>query len=226
VSSSLRDVVAAGKLAVTESGRLVAIEEVQAAERAALASVAAHHRRAPLDPGIPREHLRGEILPHAAADVFRLVLSRLDARGALVQERDVVRLPGFVLAAAAGDADALAALEASFRDGGLNPPSLDDALGRLGIAAARAEPLLAHLVRQGRLRRIGGTLLFHEAVLEELCERVRALPPARTTLSVGEFKDLVGTSRKFAIPLLEHLDARRVTARAGDVRRILPRPAR
>jgi len=40
-------------------------------------------------------------------------------------------------------------------------------------------------------------------------------------LSVLQFKDLTGISRKYAIPLLEYLDRERVTRRAGDERLIL-----
>jgi selenocysteine-specific elongation factor len=46
---------------------------------------------------------------------------------------------------------------------------------------------------------------------------------ARTskTIAVGTFKDLFGVTRKNAIPLLEYLDEKRVTRRAGNVRQIL-----
>jgi selenocysteine-specific elongation factor len=40
-------------------------------------------------------------------------------------------------------------------------------------------------------------------------------------LTVAEFRDLLNTSRKFALPFLEHLDAARVTLRLGDARKFL-----
>ncbi|MCS6949915.1 MAG: SelB C-terminal domain-containing protein, partial [bacterium] len=36
--------------------------------------------------------------------------------------------------------------------------------------------------------------------------------------SVGEFRDLTGSSRKFVVPLLEYFDSVRLTRRVGDVR--------
>jgi selenocysteine-specific elongation factor len=40
-------------------------------------------------------------------------------------------------------------------------------------------------------------------------------------MTVAEFRDLLGTTRKFALPLLEHLDANRITLRVGDIRKLL-----
>jgi selenocysteine-specific elongation factor len=45
-----------------------------------------------------------------------------------------------------------------------------------------------------------------------------ALLRERKEIAPGDIKDLLGISRKYAIPLLEHLDARRITARAGEKR--------
>jgi selenocysteine-specific elongation factor len=40
------------------------------------------------------------------------------------------------------------------------------------------------------------------------------------TLTVAEFRDLFQTSRKYALALLEHLDAKRITIRDGDYRKL------
>ena len=41
------------------------------------------------------------------------------------------------------------------------------------------------------------------------------------TMSVGDFRDLLGLSRKYLIPLLEHLDRKKVTRRVGDARLVI-----
>ena len=50
---------------------------------------------------------------------------------------------------------------------------------------------------------------------------MRGLKSKNPKLGVGEFKNLTGVTRKFAIPLLEYLDRQRVTRRVGDERTIL-----
>jgi selenocysteine-specific elongation factor len=78
------------------------------------------------------------------------------------------------------------------------------------------------LVREGVVVDVGGILFAASAV-----DRARALVgsyvSAHESLSVGEARELLGTSRKYAVPLLEHFDREGVTRRRGDVRVAGPR---
>ena len=78
-------------------------------------------------------------------------------------------------------------------------------------------------VDRGRLVRIVDGRLFHAEALESLRGRVRAYASTSSTMDVATFKDLAGVTRKNAIPLLEQLDAERVTRRVGNVREIVAR---
>jgi selenocysteine-specific elongation factor len=60
---------------------------------------------------------------------------------------------------------------------------------------------------------------LHASWLDEVVAKIRST--GRKELNVGEFKDLTGLSRKFAIPLLELLDEMGVTRRRGATREIL-----
>jgi selenocysteine-specific elongation factor len=61
-------------------------------------------------------------------------------------------------------------------------------------------------------------------LLEELQRRLWRKRAQNPTIDISEFKDLSGTTRKNAIPLLEHFDQVHVTRRDGNVRVILPPP--
>jgi selenocysteine-specific elongation factor len=95
---------------------------------------------------------------------------------------------------------------------------------RAGLNAATADKLVALLVRQRTLVRLG-TLVFHHEALARLKEETRALkasaPEGRAMVDVATFKAKYDVSRKYAIPLLEYLDRERVTRRAGDERIVL-----
>jgi selenocysteine-specific elongation factor len=70
-----------------------------------------------------------------------------------------------------------------------------------------------------RSRGLAGAPVFHGAVLAGLRGKLAARKGQR--LSVPQFKELAGVSRKYAIPLLEYLDRERVTRREGDERLVL-----
>ena len=65
--------------------------------------------------------------------------------------------------------------------------------------------------------RIGDELIYLPEQIEEIVQRLSDLPDRFT---VADFRDAYGFSRKYAVPLLEYLDGRRVTIRDGDFRTV------
>ncbi|HUO70210.1 MAG TPA: selenocysteine-specific translation elongation factor [Solirubrobacteraceae bacterium] len=108
------------------------------------------------------------------------------------------------------------ALEQRLRDAGFEPP-LDAELDPDDLAALRDA---------GRAVRVGRSLHFHADALAEIRERVIAVAIASGgAITLAQLRDELGTSRKFAQALLEHLDSERVTIRRGD-EHVLRRRAR
>jgi selenocysteine-specific elongation factor len=174
------------------------------------------HRANPLLPGIGKEDLRARQL--AGAPAFLLDALLAEARE-LAAEGDAVRLRSHRVSLKEDEEQARAAIERAFEQAGLATPALADTLARSGVEPARARSLLAILLREKKLVRIGDDLAFHHTAIENLRAMLAARRPAR--FNVSDFKDWTGVSRKYAIPLLEYLDRERVTRREGDERVIL-----
>lgn len=100
----------------------------------------------------------------------------------------------------------------------LQPAAYEDVASAIRRAAA---PGLAHaldaLCARGEIERVGPHL-YRRSQLDAVESRTARALRDRGRITASEFRDLVGTSRKFAIPLLEWLDARGVTRREGDFR--------
>ena len=177
------------------------------------------HRAQPLRGGMSREELR---MRAANADerVFAHVLGALDAEGAVRVDRDKVRLAAHELRLSAVQQTAVDRLEREFREAAAAPPSAEEALGRAGLAGDEEHELFQLLVESRKLVRVKESLFFHAAALEAIQDKLVALLRERKEIGPGDVKDLLGISRKYAIPLLEYFDARRVTTRVGE-RRVL-----
>jgi selenocysteine-specific elongation factor len=177
------------------------------------------HRAQPLRPGMSREELRGR---GGGADerVFAHVLSALDAEGAVRVDRDKVRLGSHEVRLSAEQQAALDRVEREFRDAHASPPSPAEALGRAGLRGDEEHDLFQVLLESRRLVRVKESLFFHAEALEAIQEKLVALLRERKEIGPGDIKDLLGISRKYAIPLLEFFDARRITSRVGE-RRVL-----
>ncbi|HXO62290.1 MAG TPA: selenocysteine-specific translation elongation factor [Candidatus Acidoferrales bacterium] len=179
-------------------------------------------RENPLVPGITREELRSSIGRRVKPEVFRAALAELVAQKKLEVQGEIVKRAGSAITLQPDEEAAKGKIEAVFRAGGLAVPALKDVLAGLSVEPKRAEKLLHILLREKSLIRVSPELIFHQAALTHLKERLSAYKKAEgERISVPAFKDLTGITRKYAIPLLEYLDRERVTRRAGDERVIL-----
>jgi selenocysteine-specific elongation factor len=174
------------------------------------------HQQNPLLAGMPKQELRSREL--AGAPPF-LLDALVEEAPDIVSEGEVVRLAAHRISLKQDEEQAQNAIEKAFQEAGLAAPAVPEVLARSGVEPARARTLLQILLRQGRLVRVSEELVFHRATLDALRSTLAGRKGER--LSVIQFKDLAGVSRKYAIPLLEYLDRERITRREGDRRVVL-----
>ncbi len=155
-------------------------------------------------------------LSPAAVDGWIAVLA---ASKKLALDGDRIAPPGARAADLEGAAASFAAkIEAAYRAAAFEPPKLSDLAANVGTKAAVVDGLVSHLVKSGILVRLSPDLVVHRdvsAAAEKKLESVRG-----QTLGVAGFRDLLGLTRKTLIPLLEHFDAKKLTRRSGDVRKV------
>jgi selenocysteine-specific elongation factor len=177
------------------------------------------HRAQPLRAGMSREELRGRA-GGVEERVFAHLLSTLGAEGVVKAERDKVWLATHEIRLSPEQKQAVTRLEASFLDAEAAPPSAEEALGRAGISGTDEHPLFQLLLETRTLVRVKESLFFHARALDAIQDKLVTMLRERKEIGPADIKDLLGISRKYAIPLLEYFDSRRVTARVGE-RRVL-----
>jgi selenocysteine-specific elongation factor len=176
---------------------------------------------APHPAGLSRERLLGA-LPGTGGEVLDEALTRLLAAGTVRQHGGILAVPRPDADRARARSEALLAsdLADALRRGGLTPP--DAAAIAAGLEGKRA---LDRLVREGVAVRAHDrvqkrVILFHQEAVEEAQRRLAPLLARPPGLLVSEVGSALGISRKFSVPLLEHLDHIRFTRRIQN-RRIL-----
>ena len=220
----LQDLVARERVLVVDREWYVHTETVERLAREAATELATFHAREPLKPGMSKEELRTR-LGGLEERVFLALLDRFAAAGILVVDKDKVRGAAHVVRLTPAQQAASDRLEEEFRVAGAAPPTLEEAFAKLGLTGPSAQAMAQLLVDGRRLVRIREGLYFHTEPLQAAVERVLAFLRERHEITPQDIKDLLGVSRKYAIPLLEWLDAQRLTVRVGD-RRVLRDGAR
>ena len=105
-----------------------------------------------------------------------------------------------------------------------NTPRIDELYARFSrYAPERINRVLAYLVENGTVARLRDDVLFHKDAVREASDIITQAIRERGPIEAAQFRDLVGGSRKYVIPLLEHLDSLGVTRRDGN-KRVLRQP--
>ncbi|HEX8135831.1 MAG TPA: selenocysteine-specific translation elongation factor, partial [Actinomycetes bacterium] len=209
--------------AATEAGRVLRTRTLawtagafQNAKAAVLDAVERHHRAEPLAPGLPAEAARAAALhppgrpPLATAAAGAEVLEALLADGQLAADGPVVRLPGHGVRLDPAQRAVRDRVEAAVAAGGVEVLT-EAALAELGADRR----MTAVLVRLGVLVAIAPGLYLGRVTLERAVEELRRAFPGGRRFAATEAKEALGTTRRSAIPLLEHLDRSGVTIRLG-----------
>jgi selenocysteine-specific elongation factor len=198
-------------------------EAWEAAAAAILAAVEAHHQADPSSPGLPAEAARTALRAPAGAfgrpawpaAAGAEVVEVLVAEGGLVADGPVLRRPGHGVRLDPAQRALRARVEAVLEEAGVGLLSEAD-LRELG-ADRKATALL---VRLGVLAAIAPGGWLGRTALEEAVATLRRSFSDGRPFSAGEAREALGTTRRTAIPLLEHLDRTGVTVRQGDLRRL------
>ena len=167
--------------------------------------------------GIPKGELKSLLAREIEGTVFDEALNQLLADRTLRTDQDKIALPDSGPTFAPDQVRALEAIERSLDAAGFQVPDMAQLL-RDVPASARPSELARYLVESGRAVRVTSDLYYPAARWAEVEARVRGHFSQKPALTMGEFKDLIQVSRKYAVPLLEHLDRLGITRREGDLR--------
>lgn len=214
----LGELAAAGRAVLLSGGEYALSAEAYRVLTARVSALLSDfHRRFPLRRGRPREEVRA-LWPALDVRASNALLERLEADGVVRLEQGVAALAGYRPSLSEADERALRALEAAYREAGLSPPAPAEAAAALGIADPGE--LLNRLLDTGVLVKAGEDLYFHRDALAAAAQAVRRHLEARGSMTMAEMRDLLGTTRKYAVPLGEYFDRIRLTRRTGDARRL------
>jgi selenocysteine-specific elongation factor len=174
------------------------------------------HAAHPLSPGMEAEAARPEI----TVRLFRAIVDRAAAEGIVVREGSVIRLPEHMVRLNDDQQALVARIQALMARDPAAPPAPAEMEGPLGVPRARIVDVLRVMERQRMVVRVGVDLYFlpdyvagAEALLRQRWRPGEEITPAA-------FRDAIGTSRKYAIPLLEYFDRIGVTDRNATGRRL------
>lgn len=213
---TLSELLDEGRL-VEAGGRLLTRDTREELARRIEAALVAHARGNPLAWGMSVEELRGRLSKRLDRGVLDAALSAIEAAGRLARRGDQARWGSAEMALPERQARLADAIVARLLEAGAAPPSAEELSDELNEPDFDA--IVRLLAESGRIVKVTSSLFMHPDVVDSIRSSVLAHFEGKAELSVADFKDMAGVTRKHAIPILEFLDREGTTARAGNVRR-------
>jgi selenocysteine-specific elongation factor len=175
------------------------------------------HAKHPEDFGVSPEKIQKRFgLPRR---VLSLVLKHLSRTGQISQDEESVSLADFFPLPSPEEEKLLRDMEAMYIEGELRLISLTEMQKRFGLSRKKFNRMLSFLIERRKIVLGKDGFFLHSRWLDEVIQKVRSFE--NNELSVSDFKQMTGLTRKFAIPLLELLDQMGVTRRRGPTREVI-----
>jgi selenocysteine-specific elongation factor len=179
------------------------------------------HAAHPLAPGMDMEEARAALPGPIPARIFRALIDPLEA-DRVVRDGPLLSLPGHRIQLGDEGRVLVEKICSLLGSAPLAPPDVKDIEKALGVGRSRLAEVMRAMERQGSIVRVTSDLFFLSGCIDRVKDDLIHHLSRGGDITPGAFRDLFGTTRKYAIPLLEYFDREGVTIRVGDVRRLRP----
>jgi selenocysteine-specific elongation factor len=177
-----------------------------------------HHKTNPLLPGISRAELRRKCELMFPSQVCDIIIEGLLHDGELVSEDHWIHAPDHEIRLTGHQKNVVQRIEELLSAAHFQTPKQEEIAQKLGQPLDEIRELITIMINMGKVIRVGSDLLFLQDQLAEARTQLDAHFQSNSQVSVGEVSQLLGSTRKYVVPLLEHFDREGFTMRQGDVR--------
>jgi selenocysteine-specific elongation factor len=191
---------------------VIAIAHWSTLQGRTLQTVDAYHKAFPLRRGIPREELKSKL--KLSPRVFNAVVNQLTRKSLLIERSAFLAKPEHQVTFDKGQQARVESLKRRFEQNPFNPPGVRESEAEVG------EEVLNALIDMGHFTPVSTDVIFRKQDYDSSVTQIRETLVRNERITLAEVRDLLGTSRKYAQALLEHLDAAGITMRDGDYRKL------
>jgi len=181
------------------------------------------HKENPIAQGMEKEEFKSRILANFYLKDARkgdVLLNELLKRGIITASGSTVAAAGFLAQYSDTHSDMRNSMIKAYQEAGFEAPSTDDIMTQFKDKK-QAKQVLSDLFKEGILVKLNPGAYLYKDHYEKAMALLRNHYKTHDTLSLAEFRDLLGTSRKYVLLILDYLDQQKITKLQGDVRVLL-----
>lgn len=176
------------------------------------------HQREPLKPGMSKAELRAQYGGAFPAKLFDTVLENLADDRSIEIQPHWVKLAGHAIRLSPAEEELAQKILQALDQQHFSPPDLETLAKQLNLPSTAVQHLLTALMGMGKILRFEGDIYFIQNAIDAAHEFLQKFAAQKKEISVSEFREGLGTSRKYAMALLSYFDQKGITERVGDGR--------
>ncbi len=180
------------------------------------------HQKNPTRLGISKTELKVLIALPVDVLLFNKILEELVRDGKIIVSDNRVALASHQLQLTERQQKLMDRIAKIYFDAGFTTPNIFNIAERIGISGKDAEAILQILFETEVLIKAEEGIVFHQKRVEEAMQLIKAHFNHQQQLTVGDFREMIASSRKYAVPLLSYFDSIGFTVRQQDVRVLNP----
>ena len=205
---ALRDALAQGLLKSIDATHVIAAASWQALANRALDILLTFHKQRPLRLGMLRAELRSRLYTK-----LELMDRLIDEDERIVADGNFVRWHDHRIQFSSDQSDKVDQLMQVLSSNTFTPPSI------IELNQLAGEDVVRALLDMQRLINVNDKIAFARDDYLRMVAEIRLYIQNHDEIDAKTLRDKYGTSRKYAIAMLEHLDSLGITQRVGDVRK-------
>ena len=178
-----------------------------------------YHAKNPLNAGAQKEEIRQHL--NCENSILEALLQSMLDDKSISQKGELFLNPNFSITLSSEDDSLQNSILNQLDQEGFTSSTLAQLSLKTGNSKEKLMQVLNVAEQQGKLLRIDGKLMFTQKNFIILREKVNQFFSNHPEMSVSEFKELAHTSRKYAVPLLEYFDKKKITYREGNIRKLV-----
>ena len=184
-------------------------------KQAVEAALQQYHQQFPLRTGYPKEELRSRLFSAIPPRLYQALLDKWVADGKVALTGQTLSRSGFKAQLTLQQQEAFDRAVAVLRSQPFAPPPVEELRTLFGDPE-----LLSYCLQQEMLVKLSEELYFLPEAVAQAWQLLRDYLQEHGQVTVAEARDLLGTSRRYCLPLLEFFDQSRKTRRLGDRREL------
>ncbi|TET62839.1 MAG: selenocysteine-specific translation elongation factor [Candidatus Stahlbacteria bacterium] len=178
-----------------------------------------YHKNNPINTGIPQLELLKNISKGFDKSLLNYTLEKMSREKSVkLTDDNKMRLFDFKVVLDKNMDEIVKRLEEMFLVAEYKPPNYDAVLSqRLGDEKL-VKKAYRYVLDTGILIFVGESIVIHKKMVEQAKEKLIQFLKSNKEIRISQFRDLLGASRKYVLPLLIYFDTHNVTIKRGDVR--------